>query len=54
MRGSTKHSARRPLMLAAGLKLDEKISRADFTRLFDEMRQRFQPGPRGTKKEEKK
>jgi hypothetical protein len=44
----------RPLMQAVGLKLSEKISREDFNRLYNEMRQRFQPNPGTPKKDEKK
>jgi len=44
----------RPLMLVAGVKTPEKISRAEFNKLFNEMRQRFQrkrpdTGPRKDK-----
>lgn len=35
----------RPLMFAVGLRQDAKISRAEFTKLFDEMRKRFQAKP---------
>src|SRR5439155_27335532 len=41
----------RPLLLAGGVKLPEKMTREEFAKLFEEMRGRFQPRkPEGEKK----